>query len=104
MNPDVLSSACLVTGKPCRQAPHPADLRPPQASIWGENIDNLQIPLPWGELVSTRPAYARFPAQASCLKSQMRVQYIKSGLVQHGLCGGFAPHESFTFWAAEIFP
>jgi hypothetical protein len=44
MNPGVLSSACLVTGKPCRQAPHPADLRPPQASIWGEDIDNLPVP------------------------------------------------------------
>jgi hypothetical protein len=76
MAPGVLSSACLVTGKPCRQTAHPADLPSPQASIWGEDIDNLQIPLPWGELVSTRPAYARFPAQVSCLKSQIRVQYI----------------------------
>jgi hypothetical protein len=41
----VLSSACLVTAKPCRQAAHPADLRSPQASIWGEDIDNLPIPI-----------------------------------------------------------
>jgi hypothetical protein len=40
----VLSSACLLTGKPCRQAPHPAVLRSPQASIWDEDIDNLPVP------------------------------------------------------------
>jgi len=43
-----LSSACLLTGKPCRQAAHPADLRSPQASIWGEDIDNLPVPTSWG--------------------------------------------------------
>jgi len=44
MAPDVLSSACLTTGKPCRQTAHPADLRSPQASIWGEDFDNLPVP------------------------------------------------------------
>ncbi len=44
MAPGVLSSACLLTGKPCRQAAHPADLRSPQASIWDEDIDNLPVP------------------------------------------------------------
>jgi hypothetical protein len=44
MAPGVLSSACLLTGKPCRQAAHPADLRSPQASIWGEDMDNLPVP------------------------------------------------------------
>ncbi len=44
MAPGVLSSACLLTGKPCRQAAHPAVLRSPQASIWDEDIDNLPVP------------------------------------------------------------
>jgi len=44
MAPGTPSSACLVTGKPCRQAAHPADLRSSQASIWGEDTDNLPVP------------------------------------------------------------
>ena len=44
MAPGVLSSACLVTAKPCPQAAHPADLRSPQASIWDEDMDNLPVP------------------------------------------------------------
>jgi hypothetical protein len=44
MAPGVLSSACLATAKPCRQAAHPADLRSPQTSIWGEDMDNLPVP------------------------------------------------------------
>lgn len=49
MTPGVLSSACLLTGKPCRQAPHPADLRSPQASIWGKDFDNLPVPTSRGQ-------------------------------------------------------
>ncbi len=70
MAPGVLSSACLVTGKPCHQVDHP---RP---DLGMRMLTTCQFPLPEGELVSIRPTYARFPAQASCLKSQIRVQYI----------------------------
>jgi hypothetical protein len=42
------------------------------------------------------PSCGRFPAQPFCLKFQIRVQYVAPGLVQHGLCGGFAPHESLS--------
>jgi hypothetical protein len=37
----VLGSAYRVTKNTCRQTAHPADLRPPQASIWGKDLNNL---------------------------------------------------------------
>ncbi len=51
MAPGVLSSACLATGKPYRQTAHPADLRSPLASTWGEDsILKPRAPKPPGKL------------------------------------------------------
>jgi len=72
MAPGVLSSACLVTGKPCRYRPlirlifdhprHPSGVR-----------TTCQFPLPGSKLASFCPTYARFLTLASCLKPQIRV-------------------------------
>jgi hypothetical protein len=40
---------------------------------------------------------------AYLLKSQMEWRHIAAGLVQHGLCGGFAPHEFFALADKALF-
>jgi hypothetical protein len=69
---------------------------PPSYRSGVRTLTTCQFPLPGGELVSICPTHAHFPAQPLCPKFQMRVQYVAPGLVQHGLCGGFAPHESLN--------
>jgi hypothetical protein len=59
MAPGVLSSPCLATGKPYRQTAHPADLRSPQASTWGEDSDNL--PVATSRRASLSPSAPRMP-------------------------------------------
>jgi len=92
----VLSSACLADGK-CLPLNCSSDCSLiPQASFWGEDIDNL--PVPTSRWRTRLHLLHVCPFSRTTLLPQLpnRSTIAEGGLVQHRLCVGYATHESLS--------
>ncbi len=80
--------------KPCRQATHPVDLRYPRASFWGQDLDKSSDLAFLGRTPLHQPHVCTAPRLTVLLQTPNTSTMVVAGLVNSGLCGGSAPHES----------